>query len=295
MPKRTLLPTLVLCAGVLVASTASILIRFAQGAGVSSLSIAAGRMALAALILTPLALIRARSELRGLAWPQLGLAIASGTLLAIHFASWISSLAYTSVASSAALVATNPLWVGLASVLIFRERLGWRVIAGIVITLAGTLLIGLSDSAVSTQPAPLLGNLLALLGAVAASGYLLIGRGLRRHLSVLAYIYIVYSSTALILVLWMLLAGQTLLGLPPTVYLYLLGLAIGPQLLGHTAFNYALATLSATFVALAILGEPLGSALLALLIFGERFAPLQLAGFVLLLCGIGLAALGDTI
>lgn len=284
------LPFLVLFAGVLVASTSAILTRYAQGAGMPSLTIAAGRLCLAALILTPLAWARVGPELRALDRRTLLMAAGSGAFLAVHFASWISSLAYTSVASSVALVSTNPLWVGVASLLIFRERLGWRTLAGIGATLLGTLLIALSDSVVSAQPNPALGNLLAVVGAITVSGYLLIGRDLRRHMSVLAYIYVVYSTAAVILLCWVLLAGQPVLGFPPYVYLLLLGLALGPQLLGHTAFNYALSVLSATFVAVAILGEPIGSALLALLIFGETFAPLQLGGFALLMLGIYLAS-----
>ncbi|HMQ32251.1 MAG TPA: DMT family transporter [Chloroflexaceae bacterium] len=302
-------PYLVLFAGVLVASSASIMVRFAQGAGVPSLSIAAGRLALAALVLTPLALARVGPELRAIGRRDLLLALASGGFLAVHFASWISSLAYTSVASSAALVSTSPLWVGLASLLVFRERLAWPTVAGIGATLLGTLLIVLSDlvggdpaalgrllatgrlaAAAGGQPNPTLGNLLALIGAATVTGYLLIGRGLRRRMSTLAYIYVVYGAAAVALVAWALLAGQPLLGFPPYAYLLILGLALGPQLLGHTAFNYALSALSATFVAVAILGEPIGSALLALAIFGEGFAPLQLAGFLLLLVGIFVAS-----
>lgn len=293
MPTRAALPYLVLFAGVLIASTASIMVRFAQGAGMPSLSIAAGRLGLAALILAPIAWARAGAELRSLTRRDLLLALASGAFLAVHFASWISSLAYTSVASSAALVSTSPLWVGLASLLLFRERLGWQTLAGIGATLLGTALIGLSDSTGSSQPNPGLGNALALLGAVTMTGYLLIGRDLRRRLSVLAYIYVVYSTAAAILLGWAMLAGQPLLGFPPYVYLLLLALAVGPQLLGHTSFNYALSALSATFVAVAILGEPIGSALLALAIFGETFEQLQLAGFVMLLAGIYLASLHE--
>lgn len=283
-------PYIVLFTGVLIVSTASILIRYVQAAGVPSLSIAAWRLALAALLLTPLAWFRAGAELRALRRRDLLLGVASGAFLALHFASWISSLAYTSVASSVALVTTNPLWVGLASLLFFRERLGWRTLLGIAATFLGTLFIGLSDQMSSSAPDPALGNTLALVGAITVSGYLLIGRDLRRRLSVLAYIYVVYSTAAVVLVLWALVARQPLFGFPPYAYLLLLGLAIGPQLLGHTAFNYALSALSATFIAVAILGEPVGSALLAFVVFGERFAPLQLAGFVLLLAGIVIAS-----
>ncbi len=295
MTRHRFLPYLVLVGGVLVVSNASILIRLAQQGGMSSLGIAAGRMALAALILLPIALIRAGSELRGLSRRDIGLGVVAGVFLAIHFATWISSLAYTSVASSAALVATNPLWVGLASLLIFRERLSAAMLSGIGLTLLGAILIAVSDSSGAATPysAPMLGNLLALLGALAGSGYFLVGRGLRRRLSVLAYIWLAYTSAAVVLLLWVALSGQQLFGYPPLVYLLLLGLAIGPQLLGHTAFNWALGYLSATFIAVSILGEPIGSALLALLLFDERFAPLQLLGFVTLLLGIYLAAVGE--
>jgi drug/metabolite transporter (DMT)-like permease len=287
------LPFLVLAAGVLVTSTASILIRFAQAEGVPSLSIAAGRLAIAALLLTPLAWSRNGADLRRLGRRDLLLAAASGVFLAIHFATWISSLAYTSVASSVALVSTNPLWAGLASVLIFRERLRRGIVAGILLTLGGTALILLSDSgaeAAARHSAPLLGNLLALIGALAVTGYFLIGRALRQRLPLLAYIWLVYGTAAVVLVATAAVAGRPLYGFSPLAWLCLLGLALGPQLLGHSSLNWALRYLSATFVAVALLGEPAGSALLALAFFGERFAPLQLAGFVLLLAGIYAAA-----
>jgi drug/metabolite transporter (DMT)-like permease len=293
MAQRSFWPFLVLFGGVLIVSTASILIRLAQAEGVPSVSIAAMRLGFAAVVLTPIAVVRAGAELRTLSRAQLGLGIVSGAFLAVHFASWISSLEFTSVASSAALVATNPLWVGLVSLLVFRERLGWGAVAGIVLTLLGTILISVSDSQNSTFPNPLLGNALALIGAITVSAYLLIGRRLRQGLSVLAYIWLVYTTAAVVLLAWALLSGTALLGFSPFVYLLMLGLALGPQLLGHTAFNWSLNALSATFVAVAILGEPVGSALLAWIFFQEPFATLQLLGFITLLMGILAAAIGE--
>jgi drug/metabolite transporter (DMT)-like permease len=283
----------VLFAGVLIASTASILIRYAQGAGMSSLCIAAGRLGLAALILTPLALSRSSNEIRRLARRDVLFGMGAGVFLALHFASWISSLEYTSVASSAALVSTNPLWVGLASFFLFRERLHWTTLVGIALTLVGTIVISISDSTNTTQSNPLLGNTLALIGAVTASGYLLIGRNLRQRLSVLAYIWLVYTSAAVVLVVWAIVSGQRFFGFEPYVYLIVLGLAVGPQLLGHTAFNYALSGLSATYVAVAILGEPIGSSLLAFILFRETVALLQLVGIILLLTGIAVASIAE--
>src|SRR5262245_58417430 len=135
------LPYLVLAGGVLVASTASILIRLAQAEGMPSLTIAAMRMGLAALILLPVAWPSLRAEAPRLPAQRLRLALLSGACLALHFGSWITSLAYTSVASSTVLVTTNPIWVGLASLLLLRERVATAGIAGIALSIAGTLLI----------------------------------------------------------------------------------------------------------------------------------------------------------
>jgi drug/metabolite transporter (DMT)-like permease len=294
--RRALLPYLVLLGGVLIAASASIMTRYALTAGVPSIEVAAGRLTLAALILLPIGLARSAAEVRGLARRDLLIAVGSGALLAVHFAAWIASLSYTSVASSVALVSTNPLWVGLASLLILRERLHPLMIAGIGLTIGGSVLIGVSDGSGANASNALVGNALALLGAVAGSGYFLIGRALRARMSIISYIWLVYTSAAVVLLVAALALGVAsgrgvpLLGYPPLVYLMLLALAVGPQLLGHTSFNWALRHLSATFVTIGILGEPIGSALLALALFGEQFQPLQLLGFVTLLAGIALAA-----
>ena len=295
MPPRHLLPYAVLAAGVLVVSTASILIRLAQSAEVPSLTIAAARLGIASLLLLPIGLLRSRSELSSLSRRDVALALISGAFLAVHFWSWISSLEYTSVASSTALVTTNPLWVGLASVVLFQERLRSVTLVGIGLTFAGTGLIFAADghAVIGEHPDALLGNCLALVGAVCASGYLLIGRALRGRVSLLTYIWLAYSSAAVLLDVAVLASGTRVLGFTPSAYLLLILLAIGPQLLGHTSFNWSLRHLSATFVALSILGEPVGSALLALTIFGERLAPLQLAGFLVVLVGIFAASLGE--
>jgi drug/metabolite transporter (DMT)-like permease len=211
----------------------------------------------------------------------------------VHFATWISSLDYTSVASSTALVTTNPIFVALASWLIFRERLPRGVWIGVGLTVLGSAVIGFSDSEGGSGSNPLLGDVLALLGAVCASGYFLVARTLRARLTILPYIWMVYSSAAVILLLWMVLAGQSLFGLSNSAYLLLLGLAIGPQLLGHTAFNWAIRYVSATLVTVSILGEPIGSALLAFLILQQPIQGLQLLGAGVLLAGIAVTTLAE--
>jgi len=291
---RPSFPYLVLVIGVLIASTASIMITGALALGLSPLTIAAGRVVLASLILTPIAWGRAGPALRQVTRRDLWLALAAGACLAAHFATWISSLAYTSVASSTALVTTNPVFVALATWLIYRERLSLGTWVGVLLTVGGSLLIALSDSGGNSgASAPLLGDGLALLGALAVSGYFLLGRQLRTRLSLLPYIWLVYTATAIGLLGVMALAGQSLLGLPPMGYVLILGLALGPQLLGHTAFNWAIKYLSPTLVTVAILGEPLGSTVLALVIFHQPLQPLQLLGGAVLLGGIAVATLAE--
>ncbi|MBA3944042.1 MAG: DMT family transporter [Herpetosiphonaceae bacterium] len=292
--QRSTTAHLVLFVGVLVVSTAAIFINLAQHRGASPLTIAAGRLTFAAILLTPYALKRHKSEIVAVSTRDRALALLGGGLLAVHFASWITSLTFTSVASSTALVSTNPLFVGLASVVLFHERIRHSVLLGIALTIAGSALIGLSDRSGGHGSQPLLGDLLALVGAITASGYFLVGRELRKRLGIVPYIWMVYSIAAVVLLLWMALAGDSLLGLPAVVYGLLFLLALGPQLTGHTAFNWCLKHLSATFVTVAVLGEPVGSALLALLLLpNQQLAVLQIIGGLVLVAGIGVVSLAE--
>lgn len=291
---RSFAPYLVLAIGVLIASTSSILITGAIAIGIPPLTVAAGRIALAALILTPIAWARSGGQIRQISRRDLILALVAGVFLSAHFATWISSLAYTSVASSAALVTTNPMFVALASWLIFRERLGVGTWVGVLLTVGGSLLIGLSDSGGGGGSAPLLGDTLALVGAITVSGYFLLGRQLRARVALLPYIWLVYTASALTMLVILPISGQSLIGLPPAGYLFILGLAIGPQLLSHSSFNWAIKYLSPTMVTVAILGEPIGSALMALAIFHQPLHPLQLVGGAVLLAGIAVATLSES-
>jgi len=286
---------IVLAGAVVVVSTASILIRLAQAEGASSLTIAAVRLGLAAAILAPFAWLKAGREIMLLGRRELGLCLLSGMFLAMHFWTWISSLEYTSVASSAALVTTNPLWVGLASAVLLRESPAPAALAGIALTVVGSVLIFAADSGGSEGAAtnPLLGNTLALIGAISASGYLLVGRALRTRISLTAYVWLAYTVAAMLLSVALAAGGTSLSALPAPAWGLMALLAIGPQLVGHTAFNWAVRRLTATFVAIAILGEPVGAALLAWFFFEEGFTALQLIGFMLLLTGIFVAARGE--
>lgn len=284
----------VLAAGVCVIATASILIRFAQASNIPSLSIAAIRLGISAIVISVLMIIRHWQNPYTYAWSHARWALVSGVCLAAHFATWIQSLEYTSVASSAALVTTNPLWVGIAAMVIFKERLNtWRI-GGMLLTIAGSLAIAVSDQQHTTAANPLLGNVLALTGAICGSIYFLIGRGVRAHIPLLPYIWMTYGSAAVTLLVASIAFGFTTLPTSTTAWLVLLGLAVGPQLIGHTSINYAVRHLSALLVTIALLGEPVGSAILAFTLFQERVAPLQLVGLGSLLLGIGIAAYGET-
>jgi drug/metabolite transporter (DMT)-like permease len=287
------LPYFVLIGGVLVVSTAAILIKGTLNLGVPPLTIAAGRLLMAAAILAPLAWWKARPEIKAIDGKDWAWGLAAGICLAIHFIFWISSLAYTSVASSTVLVTTNPMFVVLASRFFFHERLPWRSWCGVLMTVSGSMLVGLSDQGSAGGSNPLLGDVLALFGALSASSYLLLGRKLRNRLTLLPYIWLVYTAAAVVMLLVAAAFGQSLFGLPPRAYLFMLCLAIGPQLLGHTSFNWALKYVSATLIAVTILGEPIGSASMAYLIFQQSLEPLQLLGGAVILSGIALTMISE--
>jgi drug/metabolite transporter (DMT)-like permease len=299
---RRLPPLLVLFFGILVVSTSSIFIRFAQGEA-ASIVIAAYRLSIASLILLPIVLTGYRAELHQLKRGQIGLILLSGMFLAFHFATWITSLEYTTVASSVVLVSTTPLWVALFSPVFLRERPNRWVAIGMVVALAGGVLVGLSEAcqiragsltcpqaAVFFHGSAFWGNSLALMGALTAAAYLLVGRWLRPTMSLMVYITTVYGVAAVVLVIMALTSGEPLGGFPLPVYLAFLALALGPQLLGHTSFNYGLRYLSASYVAVALLGEPIGSTVLALLVLKEIPSGLEIIGGVIILIGIYLAS-----
>jgi drug/metabolite transporter (DMT)-like permease len=280
--------------GIAAVSMGSIFIRLAQAEEVPSLFIAAARLTLAALILTPFALRRHANEIRQLGRQDLLLAGLSGLFLAGHFATWVLSLEYTSVLISVVLVNTHPLWVALLEVVFLRARLAKLVIAGLFIGITGGLIVALSGGdAIAIGQNPLLGSGLALAGAVTVAVYFTIGRKLRGSLSLLAYIWLVYSSAALILLVVVLLMGIPITGYSPVAYLWLLAMALIPQLMGHTSFNYVLKFFPATYVSIATQLEPAVSAAVAFFLFSEAPAPVQILGSAIILAGVVLATLGQ--
>jgi drug/metabolite transporter (DMT)-like permease len=278
-------PLMALLLGVIAVSTASTLIRVAQRE-VSSLGVAAWRLTFATLILAPFALTTCRDSWRRLNRRKWALLVISGVVLAVHFYTWITSLALTSVAASTVLVATNPLFVALISHFFLRDRLTKSVIIGLLVAIAGSVLIGVSDAGQGSHQ--IIGDLLALTGALAVAIYLLIGRRLRAELPLLAYIFPVYGTAAVVLMGLALIAGVPLGGYTPTAWLLLGLIALIPQILGHSSFNWALGHLPATYVALATLTEPVGSTLLAWTLLKESPTLITVVGGALTLVGIGI-------
>jgi len=182
------------------------------------------------------------------------MAVLSGAFLALHFALWIASLSYTSVATSVVLVTANPIFVAIASYFFFRERLTRQTILGIAVCLTGAVLIGYGNWRLG--PSPLLGGVLALLGALAVAGYLLIGRRLRQNIGLLSYTSLVYTTAGLLLLLAALAFGYPLFGYSTTTYVMLGLLAVVPHLLVHSLLNWSLRFVPATLVTIAVLGEP---------------------------------------
>ncbi len=282
------LPRLLL--GITAASFAAILVRLAHGQGIPPLSIAAWRLVFACAVLLPYGCLARPADLRGLSGREWGLSALSGVLLGLHFASWIASLAYTTVASSVVLGSTGPLFVGLGSWLALRERPSRRLALGLLVALLGAALIGWGDFGGDLRA--LWGDLLALGGAVTIAGYLMLGRRLRVGRPLVAYITPVYATAMVTLVLLALCAGSPLAGFPAAGWGWLLCLGLGPQLIGHSSFNWALRHMSATHVAMATLAEPIGASLLAWGLFGEAPGGLVIAGGVATLAGLWIGARG---
>jgi drug/metabolite transporter (DMT)-like permease len=304
-PSQSITPTtvtpvhvyIILIAGVMAVSTAAILIRYAQGAGAPSLLIAAGRVTLATLMITPFVLRRYWSHVQRLAPADMRLAFAAGAFLALHFIAWVSSLEYTSVLISVVIVTTSPIWVALLEVLLLRTVLPRSVIVGLGIAIAGGLLIsfagdGTATAALETQD-DLLGAALALIGSLMVSVYFVIGRKLRATLPILPYIWLVYGFASLLMLPVLLLTQTPVIGYSLDAYVMLFLIALLPQLVGHSSLNYAVGHLPATLVSMATQLEPIGSAALAFLLFNEIPLPLQIAGSAVILAGVMLASIGQ--
>ena len=291
---RPLAPMLVvagLVVGVLAVSTSSILIRLADA---PPLAISFWRCALGALALAPFA-ARARRVGGRLDRVQRRQLFASGLFLAAHFAAFITSLSLTTVASAAVLVTAAPLFVGMGAAVFLREpptRTTWW---GIGLAMLGAAGIALADFDGFTGRDVLIGDGLAFAGAAFVAGYLLIGRVARARLPVSRYAAGVYGVAAVALLIAALATGSQLWGYTAGTWLAIVGLVIGPQLLGHTMFNSLLVAVPPTVIAVVVLAEPVAATLLAFFLLEESPAPGFWLAAPLLAAGVWFAVAGSRV
>jgi len=246
------------------------------------------RVLFTTLPLLPVAGWKYRDDFRRITLRDLGFATLAGLALAVHFASWFESLAWTSVAASVTLVQSQPIFVAAGAWLLLRERITSRMIMGIVIAIFGIATMSLGDllGGVFVGPDPLYGNALALLGAIMAAGYVLAGRSLRQRVGLVPYVAVVYGVCTLALLAVVLAQGHPLSGYPTREWFIFAGLALGPGLFGHTVINWALAHLESSVVSVSLLGEPIGATLLALVVLTEVPTQFTVVGGVIVLVGI---------
>lgn len=269
--------------GVVGVSTGAILVRLAD---CGPLAKAAWRCGLATCILAFSGGLR-----RPAGYPPdrraLGLAMLAGTFLAFHFATWIASLDMTSVAASSVLVSTAPIWVAIASPLVTSDRPSLRSITGVGVSMLGSVWIAVDAGG---ETGEWLGPALAMAGAIGGAGYILIGRRVGTRLPMQRYLFVCYGTAAVLLIVAALINGDKLVGFDQQTWLALVGLALFPQLLGHSSCNWALRWLPALFVSVAFLSEPILSSFFAWVFLQEAPGMAVLQAAPLVLIGIVLAA-----
>jgi drug/metabolite transporter (DMT)-like permease len=272
---------------VLALSFSSIFVTRLERAEVPPLVIAFYRMAIATAILLPASLILKRTEIAALVRKDLGLLALGGLCLAVHFAAWITSLRYVSIATSIVLVNSHPLFVVIASYFFLGERPARRGLIGTAVGLSGMAIMSF-DALINVQLA-LKGDALALLGALAVVGYFIVGRKARTRMSLLGYVTPLYAACSFFLLGLVLIKGDPLAPYSSSIWLLFVALAIIPTIIGHTVFNWALKHVRPTAISLAFLGEPVIASLLALIFFAQHPPATTLIGGALVLAGVYLA------
>jgi drug/metabolite transporter (DMT)-like permease len=279
-------PSVALAVSLVAVSTASILIRLTDA---PPMAVATWRLALSTLMLLPFFLASGGPrKLRAMNWRDAAALAGVGVVLAVHFASWITSLSFTSVASSVVFVHVDPIFVAVVSHFFLGERVGRRQAAGISIAFAGAAVIAFGD--LGSGQENLVGDALSLIGAVALGVYLMAGRRLRQRLDLTTYVTPVYAASAASLALGSLALGVPLGGYPLGTLMMFGVIALVPMIFGHTVYNWALRWVSAPVVSLSLLGEPVGASILAAAFLGETPGMLTFVGGAVTLAGILICA-----
>lgn len=281
MDKPKIHPYIPIIIGVLAVSLSAIFVKLSTAeAGV----IAFYRMLFSVLIMLPLFLWRYTDEVKQLTKKDWLLTTIAGVFLAFHFILWFESLNYTSVASSTVLVTLQPLFAFVGTYFFFKEPISAKTIVAGIIAISGSVLISWGDFQISGTA--LYGDILALIACALVTVYFLFGQSVRKRLSLVTYTMVVYSISTVTLFFYVLVKGETFGPYPAMDWLWFLLLAIIPNLLGHTLFNWSIKYVSTNVISIAILFEPVGAAILAFYIFGERLTVMQILGGTIILAGI---------
>ncbi len=283
MEKPAFPPYLALLIGVIAVSTSAIFVKLASA---PAPIIATYRLLFSVVLMLPMVCTAkgVLEEIKRMSGKQWLLGVLSGGFLASHFLLWFESLRFTSVASSTVLVTLQPLFAFVGGYFLFQERIRPVALLGGLLAIVGSFVIGWGDFRVGG--AALWGDILALLGAATVTAYWLIGQYVRKALSLLAYTLVVYGFSSLFLFAYDLALGYPVTGYPLADWGWFFCLALIPTLLGHSIFNWVIKWLSTSVISMSILGEPVGTSILAYFILGEVVTLPQWVGGLIILFGI---------
>ncbi|WP_017187284.1 DMT family transporter [Alkalibacillus haloalkaliphilus] len=281
MNNKQFAPYIAIAIGVIAVSTSAIFVRLADA---PSSIVANYRLLLAVLIMLPLILWKHTGEFKHISRRDWWFSAAAGIFLALHFILWFESLNHTSVASSVVLVTTQPIFAFIGTYLFFKERFTSGAVLSMIIAFTGSVIISWGDFQISGMA--LVGNFLALMGAIAITGYFLFGQNVRKRVSLMTYTFVVYGVSSITLILYNIVLGTSFTGYSGETWMYFLALAIIPTFFGHTLFNWAIKWVSTSTITMGVLFEPIGASIMAYFILGEIVTWSQFLGGSIVIIGL---------
>lgn len=286
---KKLNPKLIVIIGVIFVSFSSALIKASSA---PALIIATYRLAITVILMAPSTLLKSKNELKSVDIKSLCLCILSGIFLALHFATWITSIKYTSIASAAVLVNTHPIFIVVLAYIIFKDKINRKSLISITMTLLGGVIISSGDRSLGSNV--FLGDILAAAGAAFIAFYMVIGRIMRQRLSAVSYTFIVYVSCTITLLLLDIITKTSFGPYSLKDWAIFLGLAVFCTILGHSIFSWSLEYVKPTFLSVAVLGEPVFATIWAAIFFLEFPNTWNVIGSIIIIAGIYLFSKSET-
>lgn len=281
MNKPAIHPAIPIIIGVISVALSAIFVKLVSAeAGVTAFY----RMFFSVLFMLPIFLLKYRKEITVLKKRDWIFSTLAGVFLAFHFIFWFESLNYTSVASSTVLVTLQPIFAFAGTYFFFKEKLSFKTIMSAVIAITGSVIISFGDFQLGGTA--FFGDILALIGCALITAYLLFGQDVRQRLSLITYTFVVYSISTITLFFYVLIKGESFGPHSQSDWMWFVLLALIPNLLGHTLFNWAIRWVSTNAISIAILFEPVGASILAYYIFHESLSIAQIIGGIVVLLGI---------